>query len=160
MFEEENYRFCTRLSLQIMREQRECLCHDSTQHGVALYTALHETNPQVRHLRFQYYLVDWFDNHWNNLRSLLDRHPEYTVDQKKQITLFFAERFVGLLDMMSESVSMADLCIPDLLSIRKTILKKMIETSEKWEKKSDEFCLQNKKCEEQFKALIMQYDKQ
>lgn len=160
MFNEDNYRFCTRLSLQIMRDQRERICWDSIQKDVDLYTALHEMDPHVRHLRFQYYIVKWFDGHWSSLQSLLEHHPEYTIDQRKQITLFFAKRFAGLLDKLSESATMIDLGIPDLLKVRRDILREMIEMTEKWEKSSDEFRLQMKKHEEQYKTLIKPYDNQ
>lgn len=160
MFDEDNYRFCTRLSLQIMRDQRGRICQDSIQKDVDLYTALHEMDPRVRDLRFQYYIVKWFDGHWSSLQSLLEHHPEYTVDQKKQITLFFAKRFAGLLDRLSESTAMADLGLPDLLKSRRHILHEMLEMTEKWEKKSNEFRLQMKKHDEQYRALIESYEKQ
>ena len=159
MFHEDNYRFCTRLSLQIMRDQRERICQDSIQKDVDLYTALHEMDPHVRHLRFQYYIVKWLDGHWSSLQALLECHPEYTADQKKQITLSFAKKFAGLLDKLSESATMADLGIPDLLKIRRDILREMIEMTEKWEKNSNELCLQMKKHEEQYRALIAPYYK-
>jgi len=154
MFNEDNYRFCTKLSLQIMRDQRERMGRDSIEKDVDLYMALYESDPHVRNLRFQYYIVKWFDGHWSALQSLLERHSEYTVDQRKQVTLFFAKRFAGLLDKLSESVTLVDLGIPDLLKVRRKILREMIEMTEKWEKNSDEFRLQMKKHEEQYRALI------
>lgn len=159
MFHEDNYRFCTKLSLQILRGQRERLSRDSSiEKDVDLYTALHEMEPSVRNIRFQYYIVKWFDGHWSALQSLLEHHPEYTIDQRRQITLFFAERFVGLLDKLSESASMANLGIPDLLKVRRTVLREMIEMTEKWEKNTDTLRLQMKKHEEQYRALIARYD--
>lgn len=160
MFSDDNYRFCTRLSLQILHDQRERICQDSIQKDVDLYMALHEMHPQGRQLRFQYYLVKWFDGHWSNLQSLLERHPEYTLDQKKQITLFFAKNFAGLLDKLSKSATMADLGIPDLLKVRKVGLRELLERAEKWEKNSKEFRLQMKKDDEQYRILIEQYNKQ
>lgn len=158
MFNEDNYRFCTKLSLQIMHDQRERMSRDSIEKDVDLYMALHEMDPHVRDLRFQYYVVKWFDGHWSTLQSLLKHHPEYTVDERKQITLFFAERFAGLLDKLSESVVMVNLGIPDLLKVRRDILCEMIEMTEKWEKSNSEFRLQMKKHEEQYRALIEPYD--
>lgn len=158
MFNEDNYRFCTKLSLQIMRDQRERMGQDSVEKDIDLYMALHETNPQVRNLRFQYYTVKWFDGHWSALQSLMEQHPEHTVDQRKQMTLFFAERFAGLLDRLAESGTMSNLGIPDLLKVRKDILREMITISEKWERNSNEFCLQMKKHEEQYKVLIEPYN--
>lgn len=160
MFNEDNYRFCIRLSLQIMRDQRERICQDSIQKDVDLYTALHEMNSHVRNLRFQYYIVKWFDGHWSSLQSFLEHHQEYTVDQKKQITLFFAKKFAGLLDKLSKSKTMADLGIPDLLKVRRDILREMIKITEKWEKNSKELRLQMKKHEEQYRVLIAPYNKQ
>lgn len=88
MFQEDNYRFCTKLSLQIMREQRQRMRLDCMEKNTDLYMALHEPDPCVRNLRFQYYVVRWLDEHWSALRRLLEKHPEYTIDQRKQITLF------------------------------------------------------------------------
>lgn len=158
MFNEDNYRFCTRLSLQIMQDQRERIWQDSIQKNVDLYTALHELNPAVRNARFQYYLVTWFDGHWRNLRELLARHAEYTLDEKKQITLFFAKYFACLLDDLSKSATMADLAIPDLLKVRKKILHELMEMTETWEIKSKELFLQTKKFEEQYVALIKNFN--
>ncbi len=160
MFNEDNYRFCTRLSLQIMRDQRERICQDSIQKDVDLYTALHEMDPRVRHLRFQYYIVKWFDGHWNRLQYLLEHHSEYTIDQRKQITIFFAKKFTGLLDGLSGSSIMVGLGCPDLLKARRDILREMIEMTEKWEKYNNELRLQMKKHEEQYKALIKPYNDQ
>lgn len=160
MFHKNNYRFCTKLSLQIMRDQRERMGRDSIEKNVDLYTALHEVDPHIRNLRFQYYVVKWFDGHWSTLQSLLENHPEYTVDQKKQITIFFAERFAGLLDKLSESATMMSLGIPDLLKARRDILHEMLEMTEKWEKNSKDLLLQRKKHDEQYRILIESYDNQ
>lgn len=160
MFNEENYRFCTRLSLQILHDQRKRICQDSIQKDVDLYTALHELKPNVRDIRFQYYLVKWFDGHWRNLRELLERHSEYTVDEKKRITLFFAKYFANLLDSLSKSETMVNLAIPDLLKVRKNILYELVEMTEKWETNSKELFLQMKKHEEQYRSMVETYNKQ
>lgn len=155
----QDYRFCVKLSMQIMREQREKLCHDSIEHDVTLYTALHETNDSTRALRFQYYVVKWFDEHWNALCVLLERHPEYTIDQKKQMTLFFSSYFSKLLNKLGTTETLANLCIPDLLTLRKAILNELIAVSDKWEKNSDKLRLQMKKHEEQYIAMIQSREK-
>lgn len=160
MFTSYNYRFCVKLSLRIMKEQREELCRKSKTpaNGVMIYMGLHEMNPQIRKLRFQYSVIDWFDSHWENLRLLLERHPEYTNDQKKEITIFFAEYFAKLLDKVEVKGVLAKLGIPDLLTIQRKILSDLISTGEGWEENSRLLKLQMKKHEEEYRKLISEYE--
>lgn len=160
MGKNQDYRFCVRLSLQIMREQRNKLCRDSIERDVTLYTALHEMNPSTRTLRFQYYVVKWLDEHWNALCLLLEQHAAYTIDQRKEMTCFFSSYFSHLLNQLGTTETLSHLCIPDLLILRKSILNELIATSKKWEKDSDKLRLLMKKDEEKFVSMIQQQEQQ
>ena len=156
MYSSQDYRLCVKLSLQIMNDQRNELCNKSKSpaQGIAIYMALHEMNSQIRSLRFQYSLVEWLDSHWENLQSRLNCNQEYTIDQRKQITLFFAEYFSKLLDNVKADGIFSKLGIPDLLAMQKAILSDLISTGEKWEEKSQLLRYQMIKHEEEYRNLI------
>ncbi len=73
MLKNYDYRFCVKASLQVMKEQREKICDDS-RYNHLIYSGLHETNEELQTLYFQYYLIEWLDNHWSKMQEILDSH--------------------------------------------------------------------------------------
>ncbi len=159
MFSNYDYRFCVKASLQVMKLQRAKICNDSSNgQNHLIYSGLHETNEDLQNLYFQYYLVEWLDDHWSNIHLILEKHPEYSVDQKKNFTLFFAEYFSKMIDEVSLSGTLSKLAIPNLLKIQKDSIQELIQYSEKWEQNSNKLKLLLKKHREQFKILLAQYE--
>jgi len=153
-----DYRFCVRASLQVMKDRRSQLCKDTLQYHHIVYNGLHDSKPEVQKLYFQYYLVQWFDSHWDYMQEILNQHKEYTRDQRKQMILFFAEYFSEILNNYDNSGVMAKLMIPNLLQVQKETLKEMLALNEKWMENSSKLKVEIKKHDEEFKRLIDELD--
>ena len=160
VFEDNNYRFCVKAALQILEEERKKLYSQSKSHAPMLYSGLHEFETRsVRELYFQAYLIEWIDVHWNMLDEVLKRHPEYTVDERKCMTLFFAEYFSGLVAECSNTGLLSKIAIPDLLKSKYKLLVSMIEMSDKWNENLNRLKIEKKKHREQFVRLIENHEK-
>lgn len=153
-----DYRSCVKYSLQIMKEQRESLCRKSREYDVTIFSGLHERNEQIRSLYFQLSLIDWVDSHWLKLQEVLDNHSEFTTDQNKQITLFFAGYLSKFLDNVQATGTLSKLEIPNLLRMQKKILSDLMAAGEHWEENSAQLRLQMKRHEEQYARLIQQVE--
>ncbi|MCM1529133.1 MAG: hypothetical protein NC093_03970 [Alistipes sp.] len=155
MLKKYDYRFCIKASLQVMRKQRENIYADSCSNYL-IYSGLHETNEKLQMLYFQYYLIEWLESHWGRMQDILDRHPEYTIDQKRDFTLFYAEYFSNMLDSWVLSGMLSKIMIPDILQSLKATVRELIIFSDKWEQNSNRLKLLLKKHKEQFEYLIGQ----
>lgn len=153
-----DYRFCVKASLQVMKEQRNMICKDSASGKIQIYKGLHETDSKRRELFFQYYLIEWLEAHWNGMQKILSDHPEYTKDQKKEFTLFYAEYFKQMLDSWVTSGALSKLVIPELLKALKSSVQELIQFSDKWEQNSQKLKLLLIKHREQFEKVISQCD--
>lgn len=154
MMFDNDYRFSVNASLQIMRESRQRLVDDTLNKNNIIYQGLHDMDTSRQKLYFQYYITEWLLKHWNDLQDILNRHKEYTVDQKKQIVLFFAEKYGDMIDRCQNSGVMAKLAIPKMLEEQKGALREMLSYSDRWEAKSNELRLMIKKNKEQFEHLL------
>ena len=157
MLKNYDFRFCIKASLLVMREQREKIYNDSHDNHL-IYSGLHETNEKIQTLYFQYYLVEWLDSHWNRMQEILESHPEYSIDQKRNFTLFYAEYFSKMMTSWVTTGILSKMIIPDILQTQKEIIQEMITFSEKWEQSSNKLKLLLKKHKEQFESLISKYE--
>lgn len=154
-----DYRFCVNASLQVMKEQREQICKDSSEgQNHLIYRGLHEINEKLQNLYFQYYLVEWLNDHWRSMQSILENHPEYSLDQRKSFTLFYAEYFGRMIDSISSSGTLSNLMIPNILQQQKESIEEMLLYSEKWEQNCNKLKLLLIKQREQFERLINQLE--
>ena len=157
MLKNYNYRFCVEASLQVMKEQRNRI-YDDSQSNHLIYSGLHATNEELQTLYFQYYLVEWLDNHWSRMQEILENHSEYSIDQKREFTLFYAEYFSKMMNSWVTTGVLSKMMIPDILQTQKETIQEMITFSEKWEQNSNKLKLLLKKHKEQFEYLIKQYE--
>lgn len=157
MLKNYNYRFCVKASLQVMKEQRKKI-YDDSQSNHLIYSGLHETNEELQTLYFQYYLVEWLDSHWSRMQEILDNHPEYSIDQRREFTLFYAEYFSRMMNSWMTTGVLSKMIIPDILQMQKETIQEMITLSEKWEQNSNKLKLLLKKHKEQFEYLIKKYE--
>ena len=157
MLKNYDYRFCVKASLQVMKELRIKICDDSCNNNL-IYSGLHETNDKLQELYFQYYLIEWLDSHWKYMQDILDNHPEYSNDQKRDFTLFYAEYFSKMLDSWVTEGTLSTIMIPEILQTQKEAVKELIMFSEKWEQNSNKIKLLLKKNKEQFEYVIKQYE--
>lgn len=157
MLKNYDYRFCVKASLQVMKEQRENIYYDSCNNHL-IYSGLHETNEKMQSLYFQYYLIEWLDNHWSRMQEILESHPEYSIDQKKEFTLFYAEYFSNMMTSWASTGILSKLMIPNILQTQKEAIQEMLTFSEKWEQNSNKLKLLLKKHKEQFEYLIKKYE--
>lgn len=149
-----DYRFTVHLSLLIMKRLRQEIYNKCLLTDTNLYMGLHEIDDQLRTLRFQYTVLDWVDSHWWELHNILDAHSEYTVDQKKEITLFFAQYYSKMIDNLELSGTFSKVGTNDLIKMQKQILTELISTGEHWEENSRRLRLEMKKHEEEYNHLI------
>lgn len=140
-----------------MKEQRNRI-YDDSQSNHLIYSGLHETNEELQTLYFQYYLVEWLDNHWSRMQEILENHSEYSIDQKREFTLFYAEYFSKMMNSWVTTGVLSKMMIPDILQTQKETIQEMITFSEKWEQNSNKLKLLLKKHKEQFEYLIKQYE--
>lgn len=157
MLKNYDYRFCVKASLQVMNEQRKRIYDDSRSNHL-IYSGLHETNEKLQTLYFQYYLIGWLDEHWSRMQEILESHPEYSVDQRREFTLFYAEYFSKMMTSWATTGVLSKMMIPDVLQTQKETIQEMIDFSEKWEQDSNKLKLLLKKHKEQFEYLIKQYE--
>ncbi len=162
MFHEKDYRFCVKASLQILQEEREKLCYDSIQHNPMIYSGLHEfESDSKRKLYFQAYLIEWIDNHWNDMADIMERHKgEYTIDERKFITVFFADYLSRLIDECNDKGTLSKLAVPEMLKAKRKALLNMAEMSDKWQENSDRLKAEKKKHKEQFARLLAEAEKE
>lgn len=162
VFFEKDYRFCVKASLQILREEREHLCYDSIEHNPTIYSGLHEfESASKRKLYFQAYLIEWIDNHWNNMADIMQRHKaEYTMDARKYMTVFFANYLSMLIDECNNKGALSKLAIPEMLKTKRKALLDMTEMADKWQENSDRLKAEKKKHKEQFARLLAEADKE
>ena len=144
MLKNYDYRFCVKASLQVMKEQRENIYFDSCNNHL-IYSGLHETNEKLQSLYFQYYLIEWLDSHWSRMQEILESHQEYSIDQKKEFTLFYAEYFSNMMTSWTMTGILSKLMIPNILQTQKEAIQEMLIFSEKWEQNSNKLKLLLKK---------------
>ena len=92
------------------------------------------------------------------MQEILDNHPEYSVDQRREFTLFYAEYFSRMMNSWVTTGVLSKMMIPDILQTQKETIQEMITFSEKWEQNSNKLKLLLKKHKEQFEYLIKQYE--
>lgn len=155
-----SYKLCIQSSLQIMMDQRKELIDRCLSYNVMLYSGLHETDTTIRTLYYQYTIIDWLDFHWANLQTLLEQHQEFTIDQKKQITLFFAKYFSKMMDGVEYNNAYSSLSSIDLFRSQKIILNDLIKTGERWEENCRKLRLEMKKNKGKLSQLINNYEKE
>lgn len=156
MFTSQDYRLCVKLSLRIMEEQRDKIADDSIRHYSTIYNGLHEfESPNTRTLYFQSYEMEWLDSHWDSLTNILKQNTHrFSVDEKKMITIFFADYFSSLMTECSNSEKLAKLAAPELIKIQQATLEQMIEYSDNWEERSNQLKVNLKKHKEHFKKKV------
>ena len=160
MFQDKDYRFCVKAALQILHKEREELCYDSIQHNPMIYSGLHEfESDSKRQLYFQAYLIEWIDDHWNDMTDILEEHKkEFTVNENRQMAVFFAEYLSRLVDECADKGTLSKLAIPDLLKAKRKSLIDMAEMAEHWQENSDKLKAEKKKHKEQFARLLEQVE--
>lgn len=146
-------KFSMAASLQILKEQREALYND-TETSVDIHSGLYEEAPSVRSLYFQSYLVDWIGRHWGEIQNVLAAHEEYSNDEKRKITLFFAEYLLAFISKCNSRGTLSKIIIPEMLQNEKSILDEMLKISGEWEENSDRLKLQAKRNAMLFKKKI------
>ena len=160
MLRETDYRFCVTAALSIMQEQRAKIIQDSVLCEPTIYSGLHTSNSDaLRNLYFQKYITEWISSHWEKMYEIFDRHPEYSVDSKREMILFFAEYFSIFLDECSKNGTLSKLAIPELLEIQKKQVNELIDSADKWEQNSNRLRVQMKKNTEQYLKLIQEAEK-
>lgn len=160
MLNDFDYRFCTKASLQVMQIGRQKIYEDMLNREYIIYRGLHELDAKRRLLYFQYYIVIWLEEHWGNMQKILAGHPEYSVDQRKQITLFWAKYYGKMIDDWQVSGVLSKMILPDLLKAQKEGIEELIRFSEEWESRSNKLKLLLAKHKEQFEVLIRRYEKE
>ncbi len=156
-----DYRYCINESLKIMREQRKKICDDTINGDATIYSGLHtpEQDSKLRNLYFELYILNWIDSHWIYMQNQLNRHNEYTINQKKEMTLFFAKYLSVFIKDIEISGNLSKLSIPFFLKAKIKTLNDLIQHSSKWEKNCQELRLLMKKQQEHFKKQITEYEK-
>lgn len=158
---EKDYRFCVNAALQIMQNQRKRLYDDCVQYEPTIYNGLHTSDSiSVRNLYFQSYFVEWLNMHWESMFEILDRHTEYSIDQRKEMTLFFAEYFSDFLSVCEGKGTLSKFAVPELLKVQKKQLKEMLLSSDKWEQNSNRLRVQMKKSKEEYQKLIQEAEEE
>ena len=160
MLRDTNYRFCVKASLQILRKGREKLCNDSIQHNPTIYSGLHEFQSETKKsLYFQAYLVEWIDNHWNDMTDLIQaRKRDFNIDERKSMALFFSEYFSQLIKECENKGTLSKLAIHDLLKAKRRSLLKMAEMADAWQENYDKLEAEKKKHKEQFARMLAEAD--
>lgn len=146
-------KFSMMASLQILREQREGLYYD-TGYDVNIQSGLYDKASSVRALYFQSYLVDWIGAHWQKLQDILDAHEEYSKDERRSITLFFAEYLSEFISKCYSNGTLAKLIMPEMLRNEKNILEEMLNISGEWEENCEKLKLEIKRNKMKFKKMI------
>lgn len=151
-----NYKLCILSSLQIFKEQREKLVKNSKEHYSVIYNGLHESESEnARNLYFQAYQMEWLDSHWNALTEFLkQKKNDYTLRERKEITLFFAEHFLSLMSEMENISGFAKMAVPELIKSNRQSIEQMIMFSEQWEEQSNRLKVNLKRHKEHFKRLM------
>lgn len=159
VMKERDYRFCVKMSLQVLAEQRKQLMVDSTSINSTIRTGLHKSGEHesaIRHLYFEKYSIQWLDEHWAKMHQILDRHcTEYSKQQQKDMTLFFAEYFGELFSTCFKHTPVfMKSVMPELLKQKSEILQMLIKSNEKWDQNSNALLADIEKHKEQYRLLI------
>lgn len=153
--------FIMNSALKILKEQREMICDDTLKHDPMIYNGLHEfESDSLRNIFFQAYIVDWLDSHWGNIKLKLNNNSEYSLDEKKKMTLFFSNYFSGLIDEYKISSYISTLIIPYILEEESKILEELIIFENEWQISLDKLSVCRKKNRERFKKIIDSYNKE
>lgn len=145
------------MSLQILQEQRQRLTEDSINLQSGIGIGLHmpgKGESFVQDLYFQQYSVNWLNQHWERMHNILEKHSEYTQDQRKDITVFFAEYFKNL---FMEYGQATPLLIPNLLKIKKEAIDNLLKYADKREQNSNSLRKDLVKHKEQYQKMIDEY---
>ena len=154
---DNDYKFYTNMSLQILKKERKKLYADSTSVDPTISMALYsfgENEKSLQELYIQRYCIEWLDDHWSELNRILDKHDEYTKSERKHFALFFAEQFKALYREICNFNTEVPMIISDMISIELAGIDGLIESSDKWEDKMKSLQAEKKKHSVRFKALI------
>ncbi len=154
-----DYKFCVRMSIQILQEQRQKLTEDSInlQAGIGLGLHMSDENQSfVQDLYFQQYCVSWMNQHWERMHIILDRYGKYTLEQRRDITIFFAEYFKAI---FVDYGQVTPFLIPNLLEIKKEAIDNLLKYTDKWEQNSNGLRRDLLKHKEQYQKMIREYFK-
>ena len=161
MIFKQDYRKCVSLSLDIMKQQRERLFKDTLDHHSVIFSGLHEyRSKSTRELYFQEYIIEWMNDHWGSLNEYLKKYKkEMTINEQRDITLFFAEYFSVLLDDEDISHNMSCEVMHEMMKIKQAAISEMISYSDKWEEKNNKLNVDLKKNKEQFERMLTELTK-
>jgi len=84
-------KFCYRLTLQVFQDFRQKLINDTIQKSPFIRSGLHNQSESTKKLYFERYLIEWLDEHWNEMLRLLKKEQNehsLTVNGKREYSLF------------------------------------------------------------------------
>lgn len=160
---EQDYRFCVRMSLQILQEMRAKLRETTEILPNDIRIALHTTGEYEKsrqQLYFEKYYIQWLNKHWSMMCEILEQHTEYSIEQRKDITIFFASYFKNFFEQSCKTQSFSHAIIPNILDIKGKSIEKMIECSDKWEENSKELRADEAVWKEKYDELLKKYSKE
>lgn len=158
MLTDYDYRFCIKASLQVMSEGRQKICYDTFNREYLIYMGLYESDPVKQDLYFQYYEIKWLEQHWINMQTILEKHMEYSKDQRRQMILFFAKNYSEMIDKWKNSGQLSNLIIPNILQELENAIQELLHFSENCDKNMNKLKLMLQKSKKQFEELISQRD--
>ena len=155
-------RFCYRLTLQVFQDFRQKLINDTIQKSPFIRSGLHNQSESTKKLYFERYLIEWLDEHWNEMLRLLKKEQNehsLTVNGKREYSLFFAKYFIGMIQNLQNTSFYAQLAVSDIIKIKIKSLNELLQYSQKWEENCNVLEADLQAHEDEYKQLIKKYSK-
>ena len=161
MFVERNYKECVKLALQINEKRRDELCSDTLNKNTIIYRGMYASrSPATRSLRFEQYLVLWFDKHWNDLLSILNESDLHS-DEKRDVQMFYANFMLEkMLPQYRSGSNYSALVYPGYFRLKEEALRKLIDFAGKQDEKINSLELSVEEHEEFYQRKLDEIEKQ
>ena len=149
------YKICVKTNLNVLRNQRNKLCDLTIMKNPKLYCGLRENSPSTRKVRYQLVIVEWLDEHWEELDKELNKRKNITNEDKKATIKLFANGFLEYFknDYRYKGVLQEE-NIKEMLKMWKETAYQLIEVADNCDYNIWELQAMRKKHEEQFRDML------
>lgn len=141
--------------MDVLRNQRYKLCDLTIMKNPKVYCGLREKSASTRRVHYQLVIVEWLDEHWEELDNELNKRKNITNNDKKATIKLFANEFLNFLknDYRYKGVLQEE-NIKEMLKVYKETMDQLKEVADNCDYNMWELKAMRKKHEEQFRDML------
>lgn len=149
------YKICVKTNLNVLRNQRYKLCNLTIMKNPKVYCGLREKSASTRKVYYQLVIVEWLDEHWEELDKVLNEKKNITNEDKKATIKLFAKEFLKFFENDYRYMGvLQEENIKEMLKVWKENMDQLIDVADNCDYNMWELKAMRKKHEEQFRDML------